>query len=261
MDLHFGCTQCGRCCQNVRIPLTASEALAWLQAGNRVDLLCDASLWPPPAAADPEHSAHRQRRSFAASSGTAALRVLVILVANVVGPCPNLLPDLRCGIYERRPLVCRIYPAEINPFRPLEPRHKACPTEAWSARQPLWRRAGEFSDDSVRRDILQWRATDAREATLRRRLCAILGLTDAAWAEEGFVVYAPEGAALQAALAQALAAGDAERPGADDRWRLVAPHRETFDALRRAGALVVEAPTAAGSAVHYLGLKTATPAA
>ena len=47
-------------------------------------------------------------------SGSLPTRVVVILTGAYEGPCPNLQPDMRCGIYEQRPLVCRIYPAEIK---------------------------------------------------------------------------------------------------------------------------------------------------
>ncbi|MEZ1909209.1 YkgJ family cysteine cluster protein, partial [Pseudomonas aeruginosa] len=36
-----------------------------------------------------------------------------------------------CTIYDQRPLVCRIYPVEINPHIPLRPDNKDCPPEAW----------------------------------------------------------------------------------------------------------------------------------
>ncbi len=131
MDIHFNCTQCGRCCRDTRVPLTASEAVAWLNRGHEVQLLCEASPWPPALDSEPR-ALHFKRRSFTVASGSMPARVVVILVANVVGDCPNLLPSRRCGIYEIRPLVCRIYPAEVNPFVILERDKKACPQEAWT---------------------------------------------------------------------------------------------------------------------------------
>jgi Fe-S-cluster containining protein len=110
--------------------LTAAEAVEWLTDGHQVQLICDASPWPEEPPADDHNAAHRRRRSFAVMSGSMPARVVVILVANLAGACPNLMADMRCGIYERRPLVCRIYPAEINPFVQLEPQKKACPPEA-----------------------------------------------------------------------------------------------------------------------------------
>jgi hypothetical protein len=49
--------------------------------------------------ADDQKAAHRKRRSFAALSGSMPTRVVVILAANLAGACPNLMADMRCGIY------------------------------------------------------------------------------------------------------------------------------------------------------------------
>ncbi|HMD72294.1 MAG TPA: YkgJ family cysteine cluster protein [Steroidobacteraceae bacterium] len=81
------------------------------------------------------------------------MRVIVILAAYFSGACPNLAADAHCKIYQRRPLVCRIYPAEINPFILLKPGNKACPPEAWNATGSLLERKGLVMDQAVRRDI------------------------------------------------------------------------------------------------------------
>jgi Fe-S-cluster containining protein len=47
------------------------------------------------------------------------------------GACRHLGSDMRCAIYERRPLVCRIYPLEINPHIPLRAENKDCPAQVW----------------------------------------------------------------------------------------------------------------------------------
>ncbi|MDB6084618.1 MAG: hypothetical protein JWN43_2499, partial [Gammaproteobacteria bacterium] len=136
MSVHFECTQCGKCCRDLKLPLTAAEAVQWLGSGHQVQIICDALPWVeelPPDHPDGQRAAHRKRRSFGVMSGTVPTRVVVILAANLAGACPNLMADMRCAIYERRPLVCRIYPAEINPFVVLEPEKKACPPEAWDA--------------------------------------------------------------------------------------------------------------------------------
>ncbi len=49
------------------------------------------------------------------------------------GSMSGLARQDRCGIYEERPLVCRIYPAEISPFITLDPADKVCPPEMWEA--------------------------------------------------------------------------------------------------------------------------------
>ncbi|WP_338000302.1 hypothetical protein [Burkholderia gladioli] len=42
MTVHFSCTMCGRCCHDLRLPLSIDEALAWLARGGEVQLFCDA---------------------------------------------------------------------------------------------------------------------------------------------------------------------------------------------------------------------------
>ena len=42
MDIHFGCTQCGKCCRDTKVPLTVAEAIKWLNRGDEVQLLCEA---------------------------------------------------------------------------------------------------------------------------------------------------------------------------------------------------------------------------
>ncbi len=191
------------------------------------------------------------------------IRVVVILAARIDGACPNLAPDLRCGIYQRRPLVCKVYPAEINPFVQLEPRNKACPPEAWGARHPLLQRNGVVTDDAVRRDIQLSRDTDEMDAPMKRRLCEALNMRDAALAAEGFVVYSPSIAALQDALAQAMAATSA----APDRdpWRFLSNQSGTVESLLAGGAIAAQggglgfADGTVALPGEYIGFKSATP--
>ena len=145
MDIDFECTMCGNCCHDLRLPLTVAEALAWLGRGNEVQILCEALPWPEEPAADNLQAAHKRRRSFAAMSGSLPTRIVVILTGAFVGPCPNLQADMRCRIYEERPFVCRIYPAEINPFIELVPANKGCPPEAWTPGLAPLVRAGDWS--------------------------------------------------------------------------------------------------------------------
>jgi len=252
LDIRFACTQCGSCCRNTKIPLTAAEAVGWLRDGNRVQIICEASPWMTDASAEDPRAAHVKRRSFAARSGSLSLRIVVMLVANVVGECPNLLRDMRCGIYARRPLVCRIYPAEINPIVELEIAKKACPPEAWTADRPLLMRNGNLAIDEVRGDVQRWRETDARESGVREGLCRALGLTDAAVAREGFVVHSPASDSLLAGL---LAALHADSPPAVTDWRLVTDRDDTFARLAADGAVALRPGDATTPAYQYIGLK------
>jgi Fe-S-cluster containining protein len=255
VDVRFECTQCGNCCRHLKLPLTAAEAVDWLKEGHQVQLICDASPWPEESTRAPK-AAHWGRRSFAAMSGSMPMRVVVILVANLDGACPNLLADMRCGIYERRPLVCRIYPAEINPFVQLEPGKKACPPEAWGADHPLLQRDGRLTNDVVQRDVQRSRDADARDTDAKLRVCDALNLIDAALAEEGFVMYSPPIATLLSALSRAVQNIDGAPPLR--RWRFVSNRSETIADLSRSGAVAIHSRSME-MGPEYLGFKSESP--
>jgi Fe-S-cluster containining protein len=261
-NTHFSCTRCGNCCSNLKIPLTAAESVEWLSCGHPVQVICEATPWPAEFPADDQRSAHRRRRSFAAVSGSMPIRVVVILAARIDGACPNLLPDLRCGIYERRPLVCRIYPAEINPFVQLDPRNKVCPPEAWAAHHPLLARNGVVTVEAVRRDIQSSRDTDEMDAPAKLRLCKVLNVMDTALAEEGFVVYSPAIVALLGALRQAMVATDAASELIP--WRFISNQSVTVASLLAGGAIAAReggqgvSETVAAPPREYIGFKAAT---
>ena len=111
MDLHFDCTQCGRCCHDLRLTLSVDEARAWAGRGHQVDLLAEGWPWPDDGD-DPEDGMAQWRKatSFPVLVGDVPFRINLRLVARHDGPCPHLLPDMRCGNYEARPRICRIYP-------------------------------------------------------------------------------------------------------------------------------------------------------
>lgn len=256
MDVRFECTQCGNCCRHLKLPLTAAEAVDWLKEGHQVQLICDASPWPEESSTRDPKAAHWGRRSFAAMSGSMPMRVVVILVANLAGSCPHLLADMRCGIYERRPLVCRIYPAEINPFVQLEPGKKACPPEAWDAHHALLQRDGRLTNHVVRRDVGRSRDADVRDTDAKHRVCAALNLIDAALADEGFVVYSPTIATLLSALSRPVQDGDGAPP--PGRWRFVSNRSETIADLSRSGAVAIHSRSMEAGP-EYLGFKSESP--
>jgi Fe-S-cluster containining protein len=252
MDIHFGCTQCGKCCRDTKVPLTVAEAIKWLERGDEVQVLCEASPWPGKLDGEPR-AAHFKRRSFAVMSGAMPTRVVVMLVANVVGACPNLLPDMRCGIYEDRPLVCRIYPAEINPFIALKRENKACPPEAWAKDQPLLQRGQVLMDEVISRDIEKSRAADALDAEAKGRLCLALNLTHTALVHEAVLVYSPTAQTLLSALSFAIANDSRQEPAAP--WRFVSDQQQTLDTLAKSGATALHSRDAEAASFQYVGLK------
>jgi Fe-S-cluster containining protein len=229
----FSCTMCGKCCHDHSLPLTLDEAIMWLEDGGDLRLLCEAAAWPVPPAPGDEQAAYRKRRSFTARSGDRTIHVVAMLVGVIRGPCPNLGPDMRCRIYERRPLVCRIYPAEVNPFYEFDPGRKACPPEAWTQGATLIA-DGDPVDEGTRALIEQARRRDAEDAPRKRDVCRALGIDVAAVAGEGFAVHLRNtGAVLQALLAAKAATTDDSSDGA--RWRLYSPRAATVESLRMAG--------------------------
>lgn len=252
-SLNFECApQCGGCCHDLRLPLTIAEAVGWLERGGQVELLCEAIPWesePPP---DQLVAAHKRRRSFAAASGALPVRVIVVLAARFAGGCPNLLADMRCNIYGERPLVCRIYPAEINPFIALQPEHKMCPPGAWNVPTPFMR-GGRIVDAQVADDIARSREADQREAPLKAHVCAELGIDIAAFSTLGFAVHHPDSAALLAAL-RGVTQAPAE-PGVP-QWRFSSDRADYVEALVSVGAAVArdDEASAGGAPWERLGL-------
>jgi Fe-S-cluster containining protein len=249
MDVHFDCTQCGKCCHDLKLLLTTDEAATWVRRGGQVQLLCEAMPWTGAAAPDDAQALYKQQRSFAATSGELATRITVIIVASFAGACPHLQADMRCGIYAERPAVCRIYPAEISPFVALSPAGKACPDEAWSDEQPLFLRDGMLADAATARLIETARATAITDAESRRRLCLALGIDVAALINEGFVAYTPAPERFLAALAAIDTAPEEDVPV----WRIASNRRTTVGMIEASGAVGLH--VAAGEALpfDYLG--------
>jgi Fe-S-cluster containining protein len=229
-EIKFSCTMCGRCCQNHSIPLTLDEAICWLEDGGKVGIFCEADLWLSEPPKENLRAAHRRKRSFAVSCGSSRARVTAIFVAITSGACKNLDEDLKCRIYERRPLVCRIYPAEISPFIQLNPASKACPPEAWGSGNAL------IAD--VQLLVEKSRQVDRNDVPQKELLCGYLGIDVAAVAGEGFVTYEPDRGTFLNMLRRARLA-DPEIPGNGRAWRLYSPSLTTTESLRSAGVEMI----------------------
>jgi hypothetical protein len=215
------------------------EAQAWLHRGGRVEVFTEAIPWPDEPPADNALAAYKRRRSFPASSGTLPIRVIVSLMATFAGACPNLLPDMRCGVYEHRPRACRVYPAEVNPFIALDPAAKLCPPEAWQ------------TDDVLQVDhaIVGMREADFSEAAMKAALCQRLAITTAGLSNEGVVAHAPSPQRLLDALA-AVMAGDVSASTGD--WTFVSHRAATRTLLDSAGTTHVAATALADVAATFM---------
>lgn len=195
--VRFNCVGCGACCKGRFVPLTLNEAQQWLRRGHDVSVLLeafDASTWAG-TAAEYEHHAHRAAE---VPCGAARVQVIAIFAARALPQCPNLLPDNLCNIYGERPLVCRIYPMEINPFIPLRKEHKDCPQEAWGEGEILC--TDSAVDPALTELIARFRQADRDDARRKNAICEQLGLTVAAWKGTALTIYSPDRASLLRAI-------------------------------------------------------------
>jgi Fe-S-cluster containining protein len=251
MDIHFNCTMCGKCCHNLKIPLTINEAIQWLQRGHVVEILCDAVPWPVEPDSTNGVALQKRSNSFAARSGTLPVRVVAILTASHSGPCPNLRDDMRCGIYEDRPMICRIYPAELNPFMQMDIKQKACPPDAWTSNKPVLSRSGQWVSEELRALIMRSRQQTAADAHHKAAICSSLQINTAALANEGFMIHRPRLDQLLDVLRQSTI--DRIGDGPLTEWTIVSNRNSTHDTLTSIGALASPARREPQGASEYLG--------
>ncbi len=200
MTVHFDCTMCGKCCHDLKLPLSVDEALVWAEKGHPIKLLVEALPWTGPPAENDGKAIHDYGRTFPEMCGDIPIRVAVLLVAWHQGACPYLLPDMRCGQYAVRPRVCRIYPLMARPFETLEPAKRLCPPEAWSADLPVLMINGEATDPQSAQTLADHRHAMIADVPRLRALCSLLGWSRAGFANEGFAVMTLDPARLAKAL-------------------------------------------------------------
>lgn len=224
----FSCVGCGVCCKGRLIPLTLDETRQWLSRGHDVSVILEAfdeSNWTRSA----QEFSHALGRSVAVHCGDAKIQVIAVFAGKALEQCPNLRADNLCGIYEERPLVCRIYPMEINPFIPLLEENKACPPEAWQSDQILC--TDGRADPALEVLINQSRQADKSDASRKIAICAALGLNVASWKDNALAVYLP----LRAQLLEAI---NCVNSGAEDysncNWQVRVEDPTLRDNLNRA---------------------------
>ncbi|WP_122318620.1 YkgJ family cysteine cluster protein [Pseudomonas cichorii] len=187
--IRYNCVGCGICCKGRLIPLTLAEAEQWLARGHDVAIVLEAFnelSWPPGSG----QYAHSAGRSVAVNSDESSIRVIAVFVANALDQCPNLRADNLCGIYEERPLVCRIYPMEINPFIEMSQDNKLCPPESWGSGDILC--SDGVANPELQALVQRSRQADVADAADKIAICAHLGIKVASWKENAFAIYFPE---------------------------------------------------------------------
>ncbi|WP_207847878.1 MULTISPECIES: YkgJ family cysteine cluster protein [unclassified Pseudomonas] len=237
MNTTFSCVGCGKCCTDHHVPLTLAEARMWAADGGQVIVLVEAFLGNGlglPA----QQREHAERRSLAVRSGNTDAHVAITFAAYNVGRCRNLDEDNLCRIYERRPLVCRIYPAEINPHIPLNPAAKDCPPESWQ-QGPLLIAGGALVDQELVELIQRSRQADRDDIRTKDAICAALGIRTTALKGDGFTAYLPEMRAFAAVIDQVTAQPLSE---ASSEWVFHLSGDDVAGQLLAAGAQVVTEP-------------------
>lgn len=227
MELHFDCTQCGRCCHDLRLTLSVAEAQAWAGRGHQVDLLAEGWPWPDDGDPDDPVMQWRKATSFPVMVGDVPFRINLRLVARHQGPCPHLLPDMRCGNYAERPRICRIYPLEGRPFEDVSPERRKCPPEAWDSALPVLERNGAPADASAAALIAEHRGAMIEDVALKGRLAGALGFTFSAMAGEGLAVCEVDPSELLVAIEEA----EEHLWTTPERWTIVSNRQNTVDML------------------------------
>jgi Fe-S-cluster containining protein len=203
MDTRFSCVGCGKCCSDHHVPLTLSEAIQWAADGGSLIVLTEAFMADGYGVAD-EQITHATRRSIRVETGSTHAHVAITFAAYNAGRCRNLDAENLCRIYERRPLVCRIYPMEINPHIPLRPEAKDCPPESWT-QGPALIVGNALVDHALMTLIEQSRQADRADIARKEAICAALGMRTTALKGNGFVAYLPDMSAFTAAVEQTAA--------------------------------------------------------
>jgi Fe-S-cluster containining protein len=243
MNTQFSCVGCGKCCTDHHVPLTLAEAGQWAADGGSVIILTEAFLadgYGVPA----EQLHHAQRRSQRVKSGNTDAYVAITFAAYNTGRCRNLDAENLCRIYERRPLVCRIYPMEINPHIPLRPAAKECPEESWTQGPDLIV-GGQLVDHQLAELIEQSRQADRDDIARKEAICAVLGIRTTALKGNGFVAHLPDMATFAKVLAE-MDNGD-QPPGSSEGWQFKVTGDAAHQRLQQSGALLEEA-----QATNYL---------
>ncbi|KAF1026623.1 MAG: hypothetical protein GAK37_02629 [Pseudomonas sp.] len=235
MNTHFSCVGCGKCCNDHHVPLTLAEARQWAADGGNVIVLVEAFLGNGLGLPEAQRE-HALRRSAIVPSGNTEAYVAITFAAYNAGPCRNLDADNRCGIYERRPLVCRIYPMEINPHIPLNQGAKDCPPESWE-QGPALIVGGTLMDAELADLIQRSRQADRDDIQAKETICGLLGIRTTALKGDGFTAYLPDMAAFAQAIDQV-----AGQPSLANEWEFHVSGLGIAEQLLDAGARIVTVP-------------------
>lgn len=205
----------------------------WADDGGQVIVLVEAFL-PNGLGLPAGQREHAERRSAVVRTGSTEAFVAITFAAYNAGRCRNLDEENLCRIYERRPLVCRIYPMEINPHIPLDIAVKECPPQSWET-GPQLILGGELVDQELARLIERSRQADRDEIRIKERVCARLGIHVTALKGDGFTAYLPDMAAFASAIDQVRSQPLKQQA---NEWQLHLSGADVADQVQASGACV-----------------------
>lgn len=231
--IRFACTGCGKCCTGHHVPLTLAETRRWAQDGGQVIVLIEGFLASGLGIPDGQRT-HVMRRSQSVPCGSGELQVSITFAAFNPQRCRYLDASDRCTIYDARPLVCRIYPMEINPHLPLRPENKDCPPQAW-VDGPELIHGGQVLDAQLASFIEASRQADRDDIHTKVALCQALGMTTSAFKGNGFTAYLPDMGTMASILEQTPTAHDS-------RWSLHVEDADLATSLLADGLEITDAP-------------------
>ena len=245
VNVHFACNSCGKCCHGHHISLTLNETVRWASDGGPLMILVEAFLDNGYGVADVQRD-HAVRRSLRVRCGGTTAYIAITFAVHNVGTCRYLSADKQCGIYEHRPLVCRIYPIEINPHIQLRPDFKDCAPETWAESGPAIYRDGRMVDAELSLLIEKSRQADRDEIDVKAEICRRLGIDVAALKGDGFATYLPDLATLLSTMQDVMSGASAISPNLQE-WSLHVSRAELADRLTDMSASVKPALPAQGA--------------
>jgi len=211
----------------------------WAADGGQVIVLVEAFL-SNDLGLTAQQREHAEPRSALVRSGASEAYVAITFAAYSTGACRHLDQDNLCRIYERRPLVCRIYPMEINPHIPLDIAAKECPPQSWET-GPQLIVGGQLVDPELAQLIQRSRQADRDDIQTKDAICALLGIRTTALKGDGFTAYLPDMTEF-ATIIDELAGQTL--PVWESEWQFHVSGDDVAGPLLAAGTQVVTEPSA-----------------
>jgi Fe-S-cluster containining protein len=233
------------------------EAVVWAKRGHGVEILVKGGLCPRPDYEAESLVGYIMDRSLTVAAGQGCLAVQPVVAAAVEERCPNLGDNNRCAIYEERPRVCRIYPAEINPFTPFSNESKRCPPESWDEGHGVFVAEGGAYEAEYAKTIAAARRAALDDMKYLPRLCSLLSIDRCALATEGFVAYKIAPDRFLEAIQQALNSAEETLANSNEQYMVLSNQKKSLAALSSMGISCAFASrnvtTGQGGMVSYLG--------